>query len=100
PPPPCTTLSPYTTLFRSPDPGIEIEQAKRLGITRAPIILRQKAVKHRPGGRYAGEQRRARLQLEVVRRTEDGAGGSALDTDDSLDRKSTRLNSSHVATSY
>src|SRR5690625_6385550 len=84
PPPPRSTLFPYTTLFRSADHEIGVAQQRA----------------HEPPGgdlgdglalgEAVGEQlverspRRRRLGLLVGR----------------LDRKSTRLNSSHVATSY
>src|SRR5690349_22280453 len=68
PPPPRSTLFPYTTLFRSPGElaGVDVDDSHRLG----PV----------------DDQRAARRQphLAVER----------------LDRKSTRLNSSHVEISY
>src|SRR5438045_1960363 len=73
PPPPCSTLFPYTTLFRSSLDEIEI------------LILRLEvdgdAVAVRAGAR----------KLALVRH---------LDHRRPVDRKSTRLNSSHLGISY
>src|SRR5207253_10988344 len=77
PPPPTSTLFPYTTLFRS-----ELEQSAPRGLGRRALTF---AV---PVGDDF---------LEVVRR---GHGQDASRRADLLDRKSTRLNSSHVAISY
>src|SRR5438067_7582206 len=72
--PPRSTLFPYTTLFRSP---CERERGRRgLG-----------AVRCRPADR--GGRRKTRGS--------DGAGPSSVPAPD---RKSTRLNSSHVSISY
>src|SRR5436853_4436098 len=68
--PPRSTLFPYTTLFRSVGPG---RQQLRLGRGRAPPSA--------PAAQEAGRQ------------------GAAAD-DPAADRKSTRLNSSHLGISY
>src|SRR5207249_6860713 len=75
PRPPRSTLFPYTTLFRSEQPLArpEVRQAQEL-----------------VGGHEAGNAER--------RRAEQPQG--AARADDDLDRKSTRLNSSHVSISY
>src|SRR3712207_6863884 len=70
--PPRSTLFPYTTLFRS----------------RGPAILPEAAV--------PGRQRRAL----VVPRAAAGRGGAGALRRARLDRKSTRLNSSHANISY
>src|SRR5690242_21356449 len=67
PPPPSSTLFPYTTLFRSP-----LRQQRRVGQRRGPI----------------GSVRT--LDAQVERHLENGRE----------DRKSTRLNSSHMSISY
>src|SRR5439155_2798083 len=74
--PPRSTLFPYTTLFRSPGAG-DGPGARRA--THAPSVApRRGAGSRRLAGRRAGSARRDRR----------------------TDRKSTRLNSSHVAISY
>src|SRR5439155_22814944 len=86
--PPTSTLFPYTTLFRS----------RRLQRPRGP---------RRRGGRAARDRREpARAERREDRRPapqpgpllDHGAGRSDLQPEP--DRKSTRLNSSHVAISY
>src|SRR5437870_11514191 len=79
PRPPRSTLFPYTTLFRSEERGDEA--ARRVeGDDLAGVHDRHAVAEH--------------LGLvEVVRREEHRRASPA-------DRKSTRLNSSHVATSY
>src|SRR3712207_7225916 len=81
--PPRSTLFPYTTLFRS-DPGAAL-----------------------PLGRAGGgaERGRARLHDRPPRRTPaprdaGGAGGDGDGPARRVDRKSTRLNSSHANISY
>src|SRR5690625_6708461 len=88
-------LFPYTTLFRS-----------RRG---APVRERRRSWGHldaRVGNRRARLRRREshRIETRPTRRRIDGAGGMAgahtERTVSGTDRKSTRLNSSHVAISY
>src|SRR3712207_7991118 len=81
--PPRSTLFPYTTLFRS---GPEREEAaQRGGVLRHLVdglrVLLEDVVLPRPGGVLQEEHR---LGVEQVH----------------LDRKSTRLNSSHANISY
>src|SRR5256885_13306318 len=71
--PPRSTLFPYTTLFRS---------------TTWPLLVMAAALQLRPGERRA---RSAALP---------GASDTKPADEPSLDRKSTRLNSSHLAISY
>src|SRR5438874_10018069 len=84
--PPRSTLFPYTTLFRSRKyrPGTP----RRNGARRAgdPVAERER----RPGAR--APDRTERWGDRVIARFGGGAGRS--------DRKSTRLNSSHVEISY
>src|SRR5207302_8714650 len=95
-PPPRSTLFPYTTLFRS---GVILTRRAREGIAAAsraghglrPSRARRVSVTGRP---------RARYQYSILRESGmlRGTGGSnARRTED---RKSTRLNSSHVKISY
>src|SRR5690606_39654206 len=84
--PPCATLFPYTTLFRSP-------------LAAAQPVLPHQILAGRPGG---GDTRAggggAGRQLGGCRRDAGiGAGGRLVAQ---RDRKSTRLNSSHVKISY
>src|SRR5207253_9082092 len=93
--PPTSTLFPYTTLFRS--------------MPRGQRVLRRIAAC--PGevddtGRAATRRRRGSA-CEVVRRSnrphreiEVGVDVDGSRQDEGADRKSTRLNSSHVAISY
>src|SRR5207253_7534805 len=92
PHPPRPTLFPYTTLFRS----LHALEPQRAG-ERGPAHRR--GVVQRAHGRN--------LQHEHVRHPDARAGGidggrsePDLPLGDGEDRKSTRLNSSHVATSY
>src|SRR2546430_9512492 len=83
--PPRSTLFPYTTLFRS---GDLVEQHA------AHLTAVAEALRHVPGDRLAfpvgvgGDQHPARRL------------GGLLDFGEGLDRKSTRLNSSHSQISY
>src|SRR5688500_19328974 len=74
PPPPLPTLFPYTTLFRS---RLELGPVRRQGIAEV------------------GHRRR-----EVRRPEAAGDEGRLHDVGVGLDRKSTRLNSSHLVISY
>src|SRR2546426_8210658 len=72
--PPRSTLFPYTTLFRSPSDGDADE-----------VVAAVRLLIQRRGRRVDGDSRRG------------GGGGGAVP---STDRKSTRLNSSHLVISY
>src|SRR5262245_66038083 len=76
--PPRSTLFPYTTLFRS------------LRDAQLPADLRGAGVR---GQERRGERRQRAAQVPRARR--DAAGGAERE-----DRKSTRLNSSHLGISY
>src|SRR3712207_8062774 len=89
--PPRSTLFPYTTLFRSAAAGhahVERDQAG-LGDLDAGLELRQRR-RQRGRGALAQLDQQAAVELLV------GGRRGGLD----LDRKSTRLNSSHANTSY
>src|SRR5437773_9038345 len=79
PPPPRSTLFPYTTLFRSSPDHVSIESSTRNAnaITRAGI--------HSAGCRRKAENENV-----------DASSGAPR----ARDRKSTRLNSSHITISY
>src|SRR5207253_10243878 len=80
PPPPRPTLFPYTTLFRSHDGDAEAQELRDLGIRQAPDVVQHQHALVR-GGQFLDRRGQRQSQL-------------------GLDRKSTRLNSSHVAISY
>src|SRR5690349_22534932 len=85
--PPRSTLFPYTTLFRSVDEG-EVPGAVRVRVLRS-----QRSRAQRPAGPAS------RGQAGIHRRA--GGHGPELEgADVRRDRKSTRLNSSHVEISY
>src|SRR5207253_10107344 len=94
-PPPTTTLFPYTTLFRSGRKGRAARQS------RSPRQQR------RAGGAEAARLRRqgrlpalAGARLPQGRTGEEPVADGRPDQAFFTDRKSTRLNSSHVAISY
>src|SRR5256885_12063428 len=95
--PPRSTLFPYTTLFRSREMAQALGEVPQHGSTRGVELLRVQAevvrrgdgpVEHPPGV----------LHLPLSRQTF-GQPERARD-ERSLDRKSTRLNSSHLVISY
>src|SRR5437870_10942890 len=81
-PPPRSTPFPYTTLFRSRDLG----RAREYG--REAFLLRVRPERIRGRHVHRDDQVRAEDACRAHRQVE------------GLDRKSTRLNSSHVAISY
>src|SRR5690606_40707234 len=95
PPPPRSTLFPYTTLFRSGVGRLVLNDFDRVDATNLPRqILYGPADVGRPKAEVAAERLRAAnpdVRVEALDRRLDAAG---------LDRKSTRLNSSHVKISY
>src|SRR5205814_9478519 len=97
PPPPASTLFPYTTLFRSLHVPAGDRHADRV-LERDGDDGGRRPVRDR-GDRAVGD-RRARggwdlLQVDHVRR-----GRERPDPEREQDRKSTRLNSSHLGNSY
>src|SRR3712207_8785824 len=87
--PPRSRLFPYTTLFRSPEPG-EV-YATALGRRHAALVFRFS----RSGGRGVSTTRNR--QREPARATSRRRGPRVRP---SPDRKSTRLNSSHANIPY
>src|SRR5260221_1712007 len=87
--PPRSTLFPYTTLFRSNvDPGFTRPgelQTFRISIPEAQVKEPERVV---------------RMEEEVLRRIEAIPGVSSVGISTRIDRKSTRLNSSHTVISY
>src|SRR3712207_7087479 len=81
--PPRSTLFPYTTLFRSVDAAIHRAHRGRLA---------------RP--QVSGEAEDGVAVAQVRGRVEEAIGLTAKAIDGDIDRKSTRLNSSHANISY
>src|SRR5437899_4374446 len=84
-PPPTSTLFPYTTLFRS----IRGRHAAQREQCRGGEDLREGA-----GLERVGERARAGAAVPLARRQRQDFAGRGID------RKSTRLNSSHLGISY
>src|SRR5262245_64159633 len=84
--PPCSTLFPYTTLFRSGGVLFDLSDPADVWVSTIEQILSN-------GARYAELSARARVNIQ--RPEFDPAAGL-----NRLDRKSTRLNSSHLGISY
>src|SRR5439155_22017729 len=95
--PPRPTLFPYTTLFRSRTRDLQIPR-------RRPYLVVDgigEGRSHRPrGDRSAQSGRRAGLRSGSRLWAAAGPRTQASTTSGLRDRKSTRLNSSHVAISY
>src|SRR3712207_8701859 len=83
--PPRSTLFPYTTLFRSPEPSDERPSRTVPPARRAPSVAARRAPDRRP-----------RRDPRPARQERLGARSAGADGD----RKSTRLNSSHANISY
>src|SRR5690606_38647334 len=87
PRPPTSPLFPYTTLFRSHEPDRRLRQGRASGRRRRAAVPLRPA-ERRQGGRPVLRARRAADR------------GRRADPRGRADRKSTRLNSSHVKISY
>src|SRR3712207_7477709 len=89
--PPRSTLFPYTTLSRSGGRRPRPAHAERLALADERVIeARARALEGQPLAQLVGQQGRAGRRADEPRRA----------LDDTLDRKSTRLNSSHANISY
>src|SRR5256885_10794016 len=108
--PPRSTLFPYTTLFRSINGAQEIATAYRTGRGRLSVRARVSIEEVGRGDRQAIVVTELPFQVNKARLIEriaqlvrekliDGIAGDGL-RDESEDRKSTRLNSSHLVISY
>src|SRR5204862_590397 len=94
PRPPSSPLSPYTTLFRSPD--LEYPSPARSdGLARHEGLAAHVVIEA-----LHGERRIHRLPILVLGRSPQHQLGCELDLAEVGDRKSTRLNSSPVEISY
>src|SRR2546426_8135607 len=90
-PPPISPPFPYTTLFRSPI--IDLAQALNAGQVETLVILGGNPVYDAPADlNWAQTQRKAKTVVRL--------GYSIDETFGARDRKSTRLNSSHLVISY
>src|SRR5690606_41424834 len=93
PPPLTAPLFPYTTLFRSPralpQPGLFRLRRLRRRSGSAALFRQVGEERHAAGGRDAGRSRQVAI-----------AAGAEPQPRRRRDRKSTRLNSSHVKNSY
>src|SRR2546430_10899311 len=92
--PPRSTLFPYTTLFRSDDESVIFFRKGRDGRS-IPPVRRRGIDTMMLAGLAAGAYIEHRADAIFVDGT--GVGGGVVDR---LDRKSTRLNSSHSQISY
>src|SRR3712207_7179841 len=94
--PPRSTLFPYTTLFRSDDAdGVAADERRVPG----KVLRRGEALGDAGGAREEPEEVDADGDL-VDGRPDRLPGVLALEPPELLDRKSTRLNSSHANISY
>src|SRR5439155_17647082 len=94
PHPPSPTLFPYTTLFRSHLADVARRAPRLLGSRQLQEVGEDPVEPPRLGAERR-QRRRALLGREAGL-----VGQQRRRVDDSRDRKSTRLNSSHVAISY
>src|SRR5207253_9459356 len=99
-PPPCATLFPYTTLFRSlfyqgTRPAISVG----LSVSRVGSAAQLKAMKQ-VAGRLKGDLAQFRELAAFAQFGSELDAATQAKIDRGKDRKSTRLNSSHVAISY
>src|SRR5690606_39429569 len=99
-PPPFSLLFPYTTLFRSAGTaGVNLGGLK----DERQLAYRCQRVHVRRGCPSRSRGRRpppARLGADLLRPRHEGGGAGAPARGPRIDRKSTRLNSSHVKISY
>src|SRR2546426_3477731 len=87
--PPRSTLFPYTTLFRSPGDDAPDDVGRSGGRKRDD-----------QSDRAAGILRKRELNRQRKKQGEQDAHGQSLTPAAARDRKSTRLNSSHLVISY
>src|SRR5699024_11462447 len=87
-PPPLAPLFPYTTLFRSPAGALEVEFGPGVGLIHANLVL--VVTRGGPCGEAHSDPRG----------DPEGSGHRRHGAGELQDRKSTRLNSSHVSISY
>ena len=103
--PPRFTLFPYTTLFRSQGArdAAQILQEREAALAELTEDVARLAARHQSAQRLLedGQVTLARSQADAARAGDAVAGAkTALAQASDADRKSTRLNSSHVVISY
>src|SRR3989442_15385934 len=96
--PPRSTLFPYTTLFRSPPPAQDLVRSNRGDHHRSGSLGPLWSQCHWP--EHPDRDLRCRLLSEVEAAGERPGVAVRRLADGGEDRKSTRLNSSHVRISY
>src|SRR5262245_65224476 len=94
--PPTSTLFPYTTLFRSLDQVLGTEALLLLDLEVQELDDVGEALREDELAAASDDRDAARPELLQLFH----AGGVAVDVDGLVDRKSTRLNSSHLGISY
>src|SRR5690606_40088258 len=92
--PPMSTLFPYTTLFRSPRERVAPRQSPRTSMAFAHGGAAKRVGLGRPGSSRGSSRAAGAYERTVGAVNTDGTGHARRD------RKSTRLNSSHVKTSH
>src|SRR5699024_12591052 len=98
PPPPCATLFPYTTLFRSLGQLLAEQDDNML---HKPYTQLEAAGLYREIKQVMAEDAaRRKSATQFSSENQPGNDGPAKFAGPSRDRKSTRLNSSHVSISY
>src|SRR5256885_12875793 len=99
--PPRSTLFPYTTLFRSVRPRSSGVRDRPRPARRAGTRAIGRAAADCPGRKYrCGRRLACDVPWLCVEWAACRSGLEQLARDDELDRKSTRLNSSHLVISY
>src|SRR5690606_40916576 len=93
--PPTSTLFPYTTLFRSPLPHTRVFKLGSSTFHPKPALYSKDALSSKPCPLPIKSNVSVKPVEPTVEKTGDSAGLTLT-----LDRKSTRLNSSHVKISY
>src|SRR5207248_7618839 len=93
PPPPCSTLFPYTTLFRSKTVFINTAGQSLLGSSEIGVPIFKQAEVYRLNNESG-------TPLDAKELPAAQALSSGKSVQDRTDRKSTRLNSSHRTISY
>src|SRR3712207_8435942 len=90
--PPRSTLFPYTTLFRSPEPSQAQDEASKQRKVDYGALAEERG-KRKEAEKVLQAEREARIRLEE-------RWNALLRQQQAADRKSTRLNSSHANISY
>src|SRR5438874_10733615 len=96
-PPPRSTLFPYTTLFRSMGYRLR-ELPDVLGHWSFVLCERRSSILYK--GQRTNDQGPTQMKFFALRQTRESARGTLVPAAAPGDRKSTRLNSSHVEISY